>query len=1103
MNDGLKGLPRRGIIFVLAAIGAWLGVPALLAASETITCDAKPLIANPVANPLQSFAQLGWTIAVDKNENQIWLAAGANQDNAKAGSVSMYLNPGPGTPQTGSKIIPADLQAGDQFGSSVSLSGDWLAVGAPVGDGKVRDSGVVYLFHRDGSTWAFKDKLDAADATRGAKFGFSVSLSGTTLVVGAPDDSGRGSHAGAAYVFEMQGDVWKQMPKLLANDGRAFDEFGSAVATSGDEIVVGAPFADDLHVFRNFGAAYVFRRNTANTGWSLEVQGKLTAADTIQGNNIQFGWSVAIRGDRIVVGAPGDDRGPTDSGSAYVFERRQGQEAGWLPPHRLGPEDPADPKPSEQFGTAVLIDAKDRVVIGAPFDGSNAGAAYLFEKQNGNWIQSFKFLHVPGGAFGQSVAILDNKVFMGGHQYDVPLEVGTALDAGAVATCSIPIPHQPNPLLTCTKTGPESVDAGGLAMYKITVTNEGDAAAANVMLSDATPAGLTFVRADKPCDKKFPCSLGMIPSGTSVSKTVTFRVPEDCSAPSSIQNTATVKGDGVDLITCPAHRTTVVRSPREPILECEKLGPTSVRAGDVIDYKLTVSNLGCAAANNVSLSDVTPPGLTYMSGPCVQSACNLGTIGPGQSPPPVMVRFKVPSGCAAPTSITNTATTAGSNAVPQTCSVTTAVRLEADLGISVSAPAQVAGGDSFKISVVVTNGGPHTAQGATADVAIGASAIITGVPLSCNPVPNQPNHFTCTLNDLPCGGFRTLDFMVRAPACVGCAAGNPIGVTAEAQSQTPDPTLPNRATATVQVTCPPATALKITKTDAPDPVVPGQGLIYDIKVENTGALAVSGSVVEDDFPAELTKVRWCRGTGCTPNRLPPLKETMDLAAGETRIYRLSGIVRPMCSGVLHNEATITPPAGVCDDPSDNQHVEDTQVVANGVLAFCEGISGSLMESTVITKTFLLINCGPANQTDNPGDEFTDVLPAALTLISVSATSGTAATSANTARWNGAIPAGGTVTITINANINAGTAGTILCNQATIAFDADGNGTNESTGFSDDPDQPGPADPCCFQVLPFSPGIPTLSGSGLAALALLLAGLALLRLRRRSIGSARR
>lgn len=110
----------------------------------------------------------------------------------------------------------------------------------------------------------------------------------------------------------------------------------------------------------------------------------------------------------------------------------------------------------------------------------------------------------------------------------------------------------------------------------------------------------------------------------------------------------------------------------------------------------------------------------------------------------------------------------------------------------------------------------------------------------------------------------------------------------------------------------------------------------------------------------------------------------------------------------------------------------------------------------------------------------------MALTSASARSGTATTAGNMAMWNGSIAMGDMVTVTVFATIDAGTAGTTICNQATINFDADGNGTNESSGVSDS---------CCFPVLPFLP-IPALSVPGLLALALLLALLALLRLRRR-------
>ncbi|HEV7784217.1 MAG TPA: hypothetical protein VGQ28_02705, partial [Thermoanaerobaculia bacterium] len=350
----------------LAAMIAGLGLPGLLAAeSQTIDCDAQPLTAK---SP-QAGAQLGWSIAVQANGP--WLAAGANLNDLDlarkdTGAVALYLDPKPGDKpkiEIPSLEIPiSDLQPNDQFGFSVSIGGDWLAVGAPGGDGRVQDSGVVYVFHLQDGTWSQQAKLDARDATRGAQFGFSVSLSGTTLVVGAPGDSGGGSFAGAAYVFELPSGTsgpWNQTAKLLPNDFRPFDEFGSAVATDGSEIVVGSPFADDFTVFKNFGAAYVFKR--AGGGWALEEHGKLTAGP-FRANNIQFGAAAAIGSSRIVVGAPGyDNANPnlTDSGSAYVFERNG---TDWIS-HTLIPEDPRE---SAQFGTAVQI-ADNRVVIGAPF----------------------------------------------------------------------------------------------------------------------------------------------------------------------------------------------------------------------------------------------------------------------------------------------------------------------------------------------------------------------------------------------------------------------------------------------------------------------------------------------------------------------------------------------------------------------------------------------------------------------------------------------------------------------------------------------------------------------------------------------------------------
>ena len=140
---------------------------------------------------------------------------------------------------------------------------------------------------------------------------------------------------------------------------------------------------------------------------------------------------------------------------------------------------------------------------------------------------------------------------------------------------------------------------------------------------------------------------------------------------------------------------------------------------------------------------------------------------------------------------------------------------------------------------------------------------------------------------------------------------------------------------------------------------------------------------------------------------------------------------------------------------------------------------------------MITNAGPAAQLDNPGDEFTDTLPAGLTLVTVSATSGTPGSAGNTATWNGSIAALASVTITIEAVIDPGTAGLTISNQGTVNFDADGDGTNESSTTTDDPAAPGGADPTDIVVgLPSVIEIPTLSGVGFAALALLLAAFAI-------------
>jgi hypothetical protein len=143
------------------------------------------------------------------------------------------------------KLLASDGAVGDLFGRSVSISGDLAIVGADGDDDKGSHSGSAYIFRRDGTSWVQQQKLTASDGAAGNWFGWSVSISGDYAIVGAIDDDDKGSASGSAYIFGWDGTAWSQQQKLLASDGAAGDFFGHSVSISGHKIIVGADYDDD------------------------------------------------------------------------------------------------------------------------------------------------------------------------------------------------------------------------------------------------------------------------------------------------------------------------------------------------------------------------------------------------------------------------------------------------------------------------------------------------------------------------------------------------------------------------------------------------------------------------------------------------------------------------------------------------------------------------------------------------------------------------------------------------------------------------------------------------------------------------------------------
>jgi hypothetical protein len=379
---------------------------------------------------------------------------------------------------------------GDNFGFSVALSGDTLAVGARYEDSTAQgiggnqadngapDSGAVYVFHRTGTAWQQEAYLKASNTGPSDHFGYSVALSGDILAVGAwgEDSAAQGiggnqadngaPESGAVYVFHRTGTTWQQEAYLKASNTGTGDRFGISVALAGDTLAVGAWFEDSAAQGINgnqadngatdSGAAYVFRH--AGTTWQQEVY--LKASNT--GADDRFGISMALSGDTLAVGAyyedsaaqgvdgnQGDDSAQ-DSGAVYVF-RRTGtawQQEAYLKASNTGAAD--------LFGDSVTLSG-DTLAVGAYYEDSAAqgvdgnqddnstsasGAAYVFRRFGTGWQQEAYLKASNTGAndnFGYPVVLSSDTLAVGAWSEDSAAQgVGGnqdadgATDSGAV-----------------------------------------------------------------------------------------------------------------------------------------------------------------------------------------------------------------------------------------------------------------------------------------------------------------------------------------------------------------------------------------------------------------------------------------------------------------------------------------------------------------------------------------------------------------------------------------------------------------------------------------------------------------------------------------------
>ena len=285
------------------------------------------------------------------------------------------------------KLKGEGIQNNDRFGYSVDLSGNTLIAGTPFHD---EEKGAVYVYQRDGDKWKQQAKLQADDAGVKNRFGWDCAIHENTIVVGAPLAAAPARLSGAAYVFKRQGDAWAQVAKITPDDGDGGDGFGAAVDVSKSRIIVGANKDENEAKKRGSGSAYIF----SGVGNVYAQDAKLTADEPQEA--AVFGFSVALDVNRALVGAPATDtKADENSGAVYAFLKVG---ADWVLQARVIPGKGPDEVGlafGDNMGSAVALDGQfgrnfNFAAIGVQWDaqegGGDAGSVYIFDTEDGEGI---------------------------------------------------------------------------------------------------------------------------------------------------------------------------------------------------------------------------------------------------------------------------------------------------------------------------------------------------------------------------------------------------------------------------------------------------------------------------------------------------------------------------------------------------------------------------------------------------------------------------------------------------------------------------------------------------------------------------------------------
>lgn len=351
----------------------------------------------------------GFSVAI--NEDHIVVGAGLDDvqlDPSKStvsntGSVYVF------DAVTGQLRLNLVLSGGmdnDFFGAAVAIDDDVILVGAPLRFG----SGAAYLF--DAITGEQLAEIVPDDAEPGDRFGNSVAISESRLIVGSPNKSDVSNFRGSAYIYERDGS--RQIANLIPNSIDGHGRFGAAVAISDSAAIVGAPYADAVYFFDSQDGDFHHRISQA-----------------VDGEYFRFGYSVDVDGEYVAVGNPRDNDHSIDSGAAYLYDFESGS--------LINKYKARAPAYQDAFGWTVAIDG-DTLLVGARDDDLgqtvDAGSVYLIDIPSGREISIFHAEEIEQEQrFGQSLALHGSIAIVGAQEEDTGRRITGSVYAFDVSVC--------------------------------------------------------------------------------------------------------------------------------------------------------------------------------------------------------------------------------------------------------------------------------------------------------------------------------------------------------------------------------------------------------------------------------------------------------------------------------------------------------------------------------------------------------------------------------------------------------------------------------------------------------------------------------------------